>query len=118
LSQLHNSVLHSKKVKRQIHENQVLVLSSGSNLGTPSHPIAIVNSILDGGFASNAFLAFEFKETPFYYGMVFKHPFVLKQILAIASGNIVSTIRKKDILKIQIPILRIVLHQHQVPMLS
>jgi hypothetical protein len=99
------------RIRLPLQAFQVLVLASGSNLGTPAHPVAIVDPQLEGGFASNAFLALDFDETPIYYGIALRHPVVLDQIRRMAVGAVVSTLRKKDIVHLRIPILSSVWRQ-------
>jgi len=99
------------RIRLPLRSLQVLLLASGSNLGTPSHPVAIVDPTLDGAYASNTFLALEFRETPIYFGIVLKHPIVLNQLHRIASGAVVTTLRKKDVINLQIPVLSIVWRQ-------
>lgn len=99
------------RIRLPLQAYQVLVLASGSNLGTPTHPVAVVDAKLNGGFASNAFLALDFDETPIYFAIALKHPVVLEQIRRMAVGVIVSTLRKKDIIHLRIPILRAVWRQ-------
>lgn len=99
------------RIRLPLQAYQVLILASGSNLGTPSHPVAIVEAQLDGGFASNAFLALDFNETPIYFGIALKHPVVLEQIRDMAVGANVSTLRKKDIIHLRIPVLSAVWRQ-------
>jgi len=91
------------RIRLPLQAYQVLLLASGSNLGTPAHPVAVVDAKLHGGFASNAFLALEFTETPIYYAIALKHPLVLTQLRRMAVGPVVSTLRKKDIVHLRIP---------------
>jgi hypothetical protein len=99
------------RIRLPLQAYQVLLLASGSNLGTPTHPIAVVDAKLHGGFASNAFLALEFDETPIYYAIALKHPLVLAQLRHMAVGPVVSTLRKKDIVHLRIPQLSAVWRQ-------
>lgn len=99
------------RIRLPIQMYQVLLLASGSNLGMPGHPVAVVDQTLDGGFASNAFLALEFNETPIYYAITLKHPLVLAQIRKMSVGEVVSTLRKKDIVNLRIPVLSSVWRQ-------
>lgn len=91
------------RIRLPLQAYQVLLLASGSNLGTQTHPVAVVDAELDGGFASNTFLALEFAETPIYYAIALKHPIVLTQLRQMATGTVVSTLRKKDIIHLRIP---------------
>lgn len=93
------------RIRLPIQAYQVLMLASGSNLGSPNHPVAIVRPELDGCLASNTFLALEFDETPLYYGMMLKHPVVLAQIYRLAVGDVVSILRKRDVANLKIPVL-------------
>ena len=99
------------RIRLPLQAYQVLLLASGSNLGTPAHPVAVVDAKLNGGFASNAFLALDFNETPIYYAIALKHPIVLEQIRRMAVGAVVSTLRKKDLVHLRIPILSAVWRQ-------
>jgi hypothetical protein len=99
------------RIRLPLQAYQVLLLASGSNLGTQPHPIAVVDAKLHGGFASNAFLALEFDETPIYYAIALKHPIVLAQLRRMAVGPVVSTLRKKDIVHLRIPQLSAVWRQ-------
>lgn len=93
------------RIRLPIRAYQVLLLASGSNLGTPNHPVGIVEPDLDGCLASNTFLALEFHETPLYYGMVLKHPLVLAEIRHLAVGKVICTLRKRDVMYLKIPVL-------------
>lgn len=93
------------RIRLPIQAYQVLMLASGSNLGTSNHLVGIVEPQLDGCLASNTFLALEFDETPLYYGMALKHPVVLAQIHRVAVGEVVSTLRKRDVAQLKIPVL-------------
>ncbi|TRZ50182.1 hypothetical protein D4S03_07185 [bacterium] len=99
------------RIRLPLQAYQVLLLASGSNLGTPAHPVAVVDAKLDGGFASNAFLALDFHETPIYFSIALKHPIVLEQIRRMAVGPVVSTLRRKDIIHLRIPLLSAVWRQ-------
>lgn len=99
------------RIRLPIQAYQVLLLASGSNLGSPNHPVGIVEPQLDGCLASNTFLALEFDETPLYYGMALKHPVVLAQIRRRAVGNVVSILRKRDVADLKIPVLGLVWRQ-------
>jgi hypothetical protein len=99
------------RIRLPLQAYQVLLLASGSNLGTPAHPIAVVDAKLHGGFSSNTFLALEFNETPIYYAIALKHPLVLAQIRCMAVGLVVSTLRKKDFVHLRIPQLSAVWRQ-------
>lgn len=91
------------RIRAPLRANQVLMLASGSNLGTASHPIAVVEPELDGCLGSNAFLALEFKETPIYYGLVMRHPLVLAQLRGVSSGAAIAFINKRQIQNLLIP---------------
>ena len=91
------------RIRLPLHAYQVLLLASGSNLGTQTHPVAIVDAELEGGFASNTFLALEFTETPIYYAIALKHPIVLAQLHQMATGAVVRTLRKKEIIHLCVP---------------
>ncbi len=93
------------RIRLPIQAYQVLLLASGSNLGTPNHLVGIVEPQLDGCLASNTFLALEFDETPLYYGMALKHPVVLAQIRRLAVGEVVSILRKRDVAQLKVPVL-------------
>lgn len=93
------------RIRLPLQSFQVLLLALGSNLGTPTHPVAVVDAQLEGGFASNAFLALEFAETQIYFAISLKHPIVLEQLHQMAVGATVSTIRRKDIVNLKIPVL-------------
>ncbi len=99
------------RIRLPLQAYQVLLLASGSNLGTPAYPVAVVDAKLNGGFASNTFLALDFHETPIYYAIALKHPLVLEQIQRMAVGTVVSTLRKKDIIHLRIPVLSAVWRQ-------
>ena len=99
------------RIRLPLQAYQVLILASGSNLGTPAHPVAVIDPKLDGGFASNAFLALEFAETPIYFAIALKHPIVLSQLRSMAVGSVVSTLRKKDITSLRVPQLSAVWRQ-------
>lgn len=93
------------RIRLPIQAYQVLLLASGSNLGSPNHPVGIVEPQLDGCLASNTFLALEFDETPLYYGMALKYPVVLAQIRRLAVGDVVSILRKRDVAQLKVPVL-------------
>lgn len=95
----------SDRIRLPLHEFQVLVLVSGSNLGSDSHPIAIVEPHLDGCLTSNAFIALEFSETPIYFGLVLRHPMVLSQLQALSSGTVISFISRREIGSLMLPVL-------------
>jgi restriction endonuclease S subunit len=95
----------SARIRLPLKGDQVLVLASGSNLGSREHPIAVVEHHLDGCLTSNAFIALEFQETPIYYGLVMRHPLVLAQLKALAAGSVISFISKRAIENVLLPIL-------------
>ena len=95
----------SERIRLPLHEFQVLVLVSGSNLGSDSHPIAVVEPHLDGCLTSNAFIALEFRETPIYFGLILRHPLVLSQMQALSSGTVISFISKREIGSLLLPVL-------------
>ncbi|QTA78429.1 Type I restriction endonuclease domain-containing protein [Desulfonema limicola] len=93
------------RIRVPLQAYQVLVLASGTNLGTNLHPVAVVEPELDGCLASNAFFALEFKDTPIYYGLVMRHPLVLEQIRGMVSGTGVSSVNKKQLQNLLLPVL-------------
>jgi hypothetical protein len=95
----------SDRVRLPLQADQVLVLASGSNLGSEDHPVAVVESELDGCLTSNAFLALEFKDTPLYFGLIMRHPLVLAQLQALASGSVVQSIKKEEFKNLVLPVL-------------
>lgn len=96
----------SSRLRLPLQADQVLVLASGSNLGSEDHPVAVVEPELDGCLTSNAFIALEFAETPLYFGLVMRHPLVLAQLHALASGSVVQqTIKKEEFKGLLLPVL-------------
>ncbi|GIK36928.1 MAG: hypothetical protein BroJett011_07610 [Chloroflexota bacterium] len=96
----------SDRLRLPLQADQVLVLASGSNLGSEDHPVAVVEPELDGCLTSNAFIALEFVETPLYFGLVMRHPLVLAQLRALASGSVVQqTINKEEFKNLLLPVL-------------
>jgi hypothetical protein len=106
-SQVHRGKLKelSGRFRLPLQADQVLVLASGSNLGSEMHPVAIVEPELDGCLTSNAFIALEFAETPIYFGLVMRHPLVLAQLRGLASGSVIQMIKKQEIQDLLIPVL-------------
>jgi hypothetical protein len=93
------------RVRQPLTAGQVLLANSGTNMGTPTQPVAVVPSELDGALCTNALTALAFPDAPLYWAMCLKHPLVLEQIAGLASGSTQPYLNKRDLDDLLLPVL-------------